>query len=166
MADTMSAVRKAIRARDGRTCKYCGTTEAYGYVVEHIIPVARGGNSEPYNLVMACVSCNIKKGRSVWVPRNLAAITADHPAWLMQITALADEDAERARVEAAARGEPLYADVPPTLKRAVDRIVFERGQAGTRTTLRKVIIEALQEYIERYDAQQQAPGAAGEQAGG
>lgn len=48
-----------------------------------------------------------------------------------------------------AKNVPLYADVPAELKRALERIVFERNQAGQRTTLKQVVIEALQEYVQK-----------------
>jgi hypothetical protein len=41
----------------------------------------------------------------------------------------------------------LYADVPSALKLALERIAFERTQAGRRTTLRQVVIEALEAFV-------------------
>ena len=45
--------------RDNGECTYC---EMPGIVVDHVIPVSRGGNNFPSNLVLACVKCNGKKG--------------------------------------------------------------------------------------------------------
>lgn len=33
-----------------------------GFVWEHVIPVFHGGSSDPDNIVIACTSCNNKKG--------------------------------------------------------------------------------------------------------
>jgi len=42
-------------------CAYCGTEFAEG--VDHVIPIADGGNEDPSNLVSSCISCNARKGR-------------------------------------------------------------------------------------------------------
>lgn len=47
--------------RDGRACRYCGTT-ASGMTVDHVEPRAAGGGDEPSNLVVACRQCNSRKG--------------------------------------------------------------------------------------------------------
>lgn len=79
------AMRLYIRQRDGRCCQYCGTTTGRTFIIEHVIPAALGGPALPYNLVIACGSCNSYKGRAVWIPRNLDSITADHPTWRQQV---------------------------------------------------------------------------------
>lgn len=81
-------MRRRIFDRDGRVCQYCGDVAAYEYVIEHIIPAALGGIARPHNLVIACQSCNVRKGRRVWLPRNLDAITREHPEWHQKIVSL------------------------------------------------------------------------------
>jgi 5-methylcytosine-specific restriction endonuclease McrA len=51
-------LRLRILARDGYTCGYCGDT---ANEVDHIIPLKRGGSSDPENLVACCRTCNIQK---------------------------------------------------------------------------------------------------------
>lgn len=87
---TSAGMRKAIRCRDGNVCQYCGTEPEIECIVEHIIPAALGGEARAYNLVMACNSCNVRKGRRVWLPRNLIEITEDHAEWRERILSLAD----------------------------------------------------------------------------
>ncbi len=53
--------RKAVLARDGWVCQYCGT-EKPGLTVDHVIPRSRGGESVWENIVAACASCNRRKG--------------------------------------------------------------------------------------------------------
>jgi hypothetical protein len=46
-------------------CLYChGPAET----VDHIYPVAQGGNSEKVNLAPACSFCNMSKRNRLWVP--------------------------------------------------------------------------------------------------
>ena len=33
--------------------------------IEHIIPIKHGGSSEPDNLALACISCNLHKGSNL-----------------------------------------------------------------------------------------------------
>lgn len=44
----------------GNRCVYCGSSDAE-LVVEHQIPLSRGGTNYPANIVPACRSCNSKK---------------------------------------------------------------------------------------------------------
>ena len=58
-----SSDRFNIFKRDGFTCQYCGQ-QAPDVVLEidHIIPVAKGGNCEITNLITSCKDCN--RGKS------------------------------------------------------------------------------------------------------
>ncbi|MGN2244912.1 HNH endonuclease [Frateuria sp. GZRR33] len=64
---TVSATRKGlgkkIRAEilSGASCAACGATG--GLVIDHIIPVVRGGTCERTNLQALCAPCNMAKGR-------------------------------------------------------------------------------------------------------
>jgi 5-methylcytosine-specific restriction endonuclease McrA len=53
-----SSSRKPDRNRD---CPYCGVTLDDKAHLEHIVPVNRGGPSEPWNMVFVCVACNRAK---------------------------------------------------------------------------------------------------------
>jgi 5-methylcytosine-specific restriction endonuclease McrA len=61
--------RKAVLARDGYTCQYCGW-EAAGLTVDHVVPRSRGGESVWENIVASCAPCNLKKGNRL--PREAA----------------------------------------------------------------------------------------------
>lgn len=51
-----------IFRRDGFTCQYCGRTPPDVVLqVDHIRPVADGGDNDPMNLVTACSDCNAGK---------------------------------------------------------------------------------------------------------
>ena len=53
--------RKAVLARDGWTCQYCGSSKP-SLTVDHVIPRSRGGESVWENIVASCAPCNRRKG--------------------------------------------------------------------------------------------------------
>ena len=55
-----NSLRYDILKRDGFRCAICGRTAADGVKlhVDHIIPVAKGGKTEPGNLRTLCSECN------------------------------------------------------------------------------------------------------------
>jgi len=53
--------RRALFARDGWRCVYCGTT-AGRLTLDHVVPRSRGGTSVWENVVTSCAPCNHKKG--------------------------------------------------------------------------------------------------------
>ena len=52
--------RSMIYERDEHTCQYCGAKKNLS--IDHVIPRCRGGEDTWENLVVACSSCNVKKG--------------------------------------------------------------------------------------------------------
>jgi 5-methylcytosine-specific restriction endonuclease McrA len=61
--------RKAVLARDGWTCQYCGRSRP-SLTVDHVIPRSRGGASVWENIVAACAPCNRRKGNRL--PREVS----------------------------------------------------------------------------------------------
>ena len=53
--------RRALFARDGWRCVYCGTTGGR-LTLDHVVPRSRGGDSVWENVVTACAPCNLRKG--------------------------------------------------------------------------------------------------------
>ena len=53
--------RRALFARDGWRCVYCGST-AGRLTLDHVVPRSRGGESVWENVVTACAPCNLRKG--------------------------------------------------------------------------------------------------------
>lgn len=98
-------LRFEVFKRDGFQCRYCGATAtATPLHVDHVVPVANGGPTEPANLVTACAACN--QGKSC-VPLDepriepaaaTAASIAEHAlqvrAYLRASQELADARAE------------------------------------------------------------------------
>ena len=52
--------RRAVFARDGWTCQYCGVRSSL--TVDHVIPRSKGGASSWDNIVTSCAPCNRRKG--------------------------------------------------------------------------------------------------------
>jgi 5-methylcytosine-specific restriction endonuclease McrA len=52
--------RSSIYKRDENKCQYCGSTKSL--TIDHVIPKSKGGGDTWENLVVACCSCNTKKG--------------------------------------------------------------------------------------------------------
>jgi 5-methylcytosine-specific restriction endonuclease McrA len=61
LSKRLGKVARAIKARDGFACVYCGGTEASTGAhlhLDHLTPKAQGGADVATNLVLACRSCN------------------------------------------------------------------------------------------------------------
>jgi 5-methylcytosine-specific restriction endonuclease McrA len=68
--------RRAVLARDGWTCQYCGSSRS-GLTVDHVVPRSRGGESIWENIVASCAPCNRKKGNRL--PRELGMHPRSRP---------------------------------------------------------------------------------------
>lgn len=55
-----SATLNHVFARDGGACRYCGSLDNPTF--DHVAPRCQGGGDEAENLVVACRSCNSRKG--------------------------------------------------------------------------------------------------------
>ena len=53
--------RRALFARDGWRCVYCGSSSSR-LTLDHVVPRSRGGESIWENVVTSCAPCNLRKG--------------------------------------------------------------------------------------------------------
>jgi 5-methylcytosine-specific restriction endonuclease McrA len=61
----VSSRREAIHVRERGLCFYClRRFVARGRVLDHVVPLVRGGNNSYRNLVSCCVECNSQKGET------------------------------------------------------------------------------------------------------
>ena len=67
--------RRAVFARDGWTCQYCGCRTQL--TVDHVVPRSKGGGSTWDNIVAACAPCNRRKGDAL--PRQAGMKLARSP---------------------------------------------------------------------------------------
>jgi len=59
-----ATVQEQVRQRAKYLCEYCHTNERWQYVrftIDHIIPLAEGGDNRLENLALACFHCNRRK---------------------------------------------------------------------------------------------------------
>jgi 5-methylcytosine-specific restriction endonuclease McrA len=61
--------RRAVFARDGWTCQYCGSRQ--NLTVDHVIPRSKGGSSDWTNIVASCAPCNRRKGDHLPAQANM-----------------------------------------------------------------------------------------------
>lgn len=61
--------RKSIFFRDAFTCQYCSSRESL--TIDHVLPIARGGEWKWENLVTACARCNSRKGPKTLEEANM-----------------------------------------------------------------------------------------------
>jgi 5-methylcytosine-specific restriction endonuclease McrA len=59
--------RRAVFARDGWTCQYCGSRS--NLTVDQVVPKSKGGTSSWENIVASCAPCNRRKGDAL--PRQV-----------------------------------------------------------------------------------------------
>lgn len=51
-----------LKQRDGNQCYLCSKTLEPSHTdIDHIIPIAHGGEDEPWNVALACSPCNTRK---------------------------------------------------------------------------------------------------------
>jgi 5-methylcytosine-specific restriction endonuclease McrA len=62
--------RRALFARDGWRCVYCGTAGGR-LTLDHVVPRSRGGESSWENVVTSCAPCNHRKGSRTLEEANM-----------------------------------------------------------------------------------------------
>jgi len=58
-------LRRLVIRRSGGRCEYCHLSQAgqeATFHIDHVTPVASGGETVADNLALACVSCSLRKG--------------------------------------------------------------------------------------------------------
>jgi 5-methylcytosine-specific restriction endonuclease McrA len=70
--------RRALFARDGWQCVYCGTSSGR-LTLDHVIPRSRGGDSVWENVVTSCAPCNLKKGNRLLEEASMKLMRPPRP---------------------------------------------------------------------------------------
>ena len=61
--------KRAIAEFYGGLCAYCERRK--GTTWDHLDPIAHGGRNIASNIVLACYTCNVRKGTNRWEPRRM-----------------------------------------------------------------------------------------------
>jgi 5-methylcytosine-specific restriction endonuclease McrA len=70
--------RRALFARDGWACAYCGRS-GVRLTLDHVVPRSRGGASVWENVVASCAPCNLRKGDRLLEEAAMALRTTPRP---------------------------------------------------------------------------------------
>lgn len=75
--------RRNLYRRDKNTCQYCGGRPGTPELtIDHVIPRSRGGKGTWENCVLACVTCNRRKGSRLPHEVSMMLLTAPvRPRW-------------------------------------------------------------------------------------
>lgn len=74
--------RFEVLRRDNHICRYCGaSTPDVHLTIDHVLPVALGGDDSPSNLVAACDTCNSGKSSTSPTEQLVADVDADTLRW-------------------------------------------------------------------------------------
>jgi hypothetical protein len=92
--------RYEVLRRDNHTCRYCGASAPDATLtVDHVTPVALGGNDDPSNLVAACRDCNYGKASTSPDAETVQQVGEDDMRWAAAIKRAAEvmsQDVQRA----------------------------------------------------------------------
>ena len=113
-------LQRLVRRRSGERCEYCHLSQVgqeATFHIDHVTPIAAGGQTVADNLALACVSCSLRKGaRRIAVDPNTRRevplfnprrdVWAEHFGWrgvrLVALTATG-----RATIKALALNRPV-----------------------------------------------------------
>jgi 5-methylcytosine-specific restriction endonuclease McrA len=70
--------RRALFARDGWRCGYCGSSTSK-LTLDHIVPRSRGGESVWENVVSSCAPCNHRKANRLLTEAEMALRISPRP---------------------------------------------------------------------------------------
>ena len=60
--------RDQILLRWDYRCAYCDEALGRSATLDHVVPKAKGGTTDPRNLIPACLACNAHKQHHDWLP--------------------------------------------------------------------------------------------------
>ena len=90
------SLRFEVLRRDGFACTYCGARAPEVQLhIDHVIPVALGGQTVPENLRTSCVDCNTGKGSTPPDAELVAQVADDAGRWAAALAQAAAEAAAR-----------------------------------------------------------------------
>lgn len=133
--------RFEVFKRDGFRCQYCGAVAPdVLLVVDHILPVAKGGKNSLLNLITACQPCNAGKSDRALDDQSMLAKQRDQ---------LADLSERREQLEMMIRWKEGMCDLRDT---AVERMAEHWSRLVKGYSLNEVGLQQLRKLAGRYQA--------------
>lgn len=112
-------LRFEVLRRDDYRCRYCGAGPETELQVDHVVPEALGGSSQPENLVTACRACNAGKSSSAPDAPVVQAVSDDALRWAQAMQQAAEIQRQQ-RDEFDVYCDRFYNAWPPTYSLAHD----------------------------------------------
>lgn len=147
-------IRFEVFKRDSFTCQYCGAQAPDAVLhIDHINPIAGGGDNDVMNLLTSCAACNLGKG---------ARSLNDQSSVAKQRKQLQELNARREQLEMMLKWRESLASIMDdevdaigeVFTAATDCTLNEKGHDMARGWLKKhdlpVVIEALESAIGTY----------------
>jgi len=126
VSNLSKSMRFEILRRDNFSCTYCGAKAPDAELhVDHVLPTALGGSSEPNNLTTACQECNSGKGSKVPDGPMVAEVEAKNLRWRAAVALAAQESTQR----------------PPEVTKAIEGIIDLWSGINILTTQQCNIVE-------------------------
>lgn len=103
LSGDLMAISKRLRfeilRRDQHCCRYCGehASPQVKLTVDHVLPVALGGNDDPTNLAAACQPCNAGKSASSPDAPLVAQVSDDEIRWRRAMASAAKKRLRRVK---------------------------------------------------------------------
>lgn len=92
-------LRYEILRRDNHTCRYCGASAPdVKLTIDHVLPVALGGQDDATNLVTACKDCNAGKTSTTPDSPLVADVSNESIRWSRAMEQVAAERVEERRI--------------------------------------------------------------------
>ncbi len=152
-------VRFEVFKRDGFKCQYCGAQPPDALLeVDHINPVAEGGDNDMDNLTTACKNCNLGKGARLLsvVPQSLedkAAEVAEREAQLKAFNEVLFESKSR-------RDDEMWVVADVFMERFGDKDIRRNQLSSIRRFLSSlpyaVVLEAMELAVNRMNSRTSA----------
>lgn len=142
-------LRQAVFERDNYTCQYCGRSgDEADLVIEHIIPISKGGTDDIRNLCTACSECNSEKYNRMLTISELRQIADKINSSLEYLLSIATE-----KPEAEIRSEKITVYLTSTQTEALKAVCVLGGVSSIAERINSLVaadIENNKEAINKF----------------
>jgi len=142
-------LRFEVMKRDHFTCIYCGrTTPSVVLVIDHLVPVAEGGENEIDNLVTSCWECNSGKGATPLLD-SVPATDHEQKALLLLERERQIKEYNEVKRQVRARENGEIAELQTYWDTLTGQSQYGPNDSNFRVWLRAVNCEDIKDYMDR-----------------